>query len=119
MNESVHLSIDLARNCFRIHKAALHQIGNPSYILLMIHPDGTRIMVQACEKDDDQALCINARRVESKSSIELYSKTLLDKVVKACKIDGETGSFILTGETIPSIRLAVFYIASIRRIERG
>ncbi len=120
MNESVHFTINITRHCFRLHKAALRQLGTPKYIQLMIHPDGTRIIVKACDQSEEQSLKINMRRFETKSSIELYSKSLVDKVIAACNLEEQNGgSYKLTGETLPSHNLAVFYIASMRRIERG
>lgn len=78
------LSIDLKKSRIRIHKNALQAIGKPNYILLLINPDQRTLVVQATIRGDPRAHHLSWSAVKSKTSFEIYSRSLIGGLRDVC-----------------------------------
>ena len=73
------LTIDLKKKRIRIYLYALHDIGDPEYIQLLVNPASRTIAVRSCREDEKYAQKIYWKNLKDKGqSCELYSKDLID-----------------------------------------
>lgn len=96
--------IDLARDRIRIHKRTIHNLGNPTSILLLVNPDEYTLGVIACDENERGSHHIN---LESKN-YELYSRSLIRSLQTVCPqwISGE--KYRIVGELVPTENMACF-----------
>jgi hypothetical protein len=76
------VSIDLKRNCIRIHRLTLHLLGDPEYIQLLINPESKKIALCPSIKQDYLAHHVRPSLLKTKNCYELYSTDLMSTLRK-------------------------------------
>lgn len=72
------VSIDLRRNCIRIHRLTLHMLGDPEYIQLLVNPQTQKIALRPSIKQDYLAHHVRPSLLKTKNCYELYSTDLMN-----------------------------------------
>lgn len=73
------LTIDIKKQRLRIYLHALHDIGDPKYIQLLVNPASRILAVRSCREKDKYAQKIYWKTIKDKGQCcELYSKDLID-----------------------------------------
>lgn len=65
--------IDCSRNRIRIHRTALHLLGNPDYVALLVNPTNLTFAIVPSEKSQISH-AVRWERLLSNRCFELYSK---------------------------------------------
>lgn len=65
--------IDCSRNRIRIHRTALHLLGNPDYVTLLVNPTNLTFAIVPSEKSQISH-AVRWERLLSNRCFELYSK---------------------------------------------
>ena len=119
-DNSATMTIDVKINRFRIHKATLQKIGNPKYIQFLINTEEMFIAVLGSDKPlaGGTANKVNQIEMTGYHSVEFYSNTLLDGIVKMTGIIDFRYSYRLSGEVDPANRVAYFSMNTLKRNER-
>lgn len=113
------LTIDLKKYRIRIFKQALHLMGDPKYLQLLVNPNGMEVAILAVEKEmsGDQTHKVNLATLRSDNCIEIYSAPFVKKL---CAVVGgleNIGTYRLSGEVIMNKKAAVFSLKTIKRLE--
>ena len=119
-NPPATMAVDLKKYGIRIHKSVFRLLGEPKYIQLLVNPDEMIVAIRAVDSafPGDSTHIINEKRMYSESSYEVYSRFFVNKL---CEVVGGIAAgftYRLTGEVIPSQRMAVFSLKTLQRIER-
>lgn len=71
----IYLSVDLKKNRIRIHKASLHQMGDPPYIQLLVNPERMEVAIRGVNYDAPQVQAhkVSQSKMLSDFSYEIYS----------------------------------------------
>ncbi len=124
MNDSCNVSVTMAADTkkygIRIHKALFRQLGEPRYIQLLVNPDEGVVAIQTVDKKCRAVKptaslrrgCI--RKIPMKSTADLFIRKLRE--VEPRIEDG--GAYRLTGSMIPSLKVAVFSLKTLQRMDR-
>lgn len=120
MNRScpVSLSVDMKKYRLRVHKAMLHQLGDPSYIQLLVNPSSKMVAIKAMAKasSGDHAHRVSKHALLSDNSVEIYSQSFIVKL-KEVTPDLDFGTtYRMSGNVLPSAGLAVFSLKSITKV---
>lgn len=117
-NLSTQISIDLKKYRIRVHKESLHLIGDPKYIQFLVNIGSRLVAIRAVEKEhvDLQTHSIDQTRMESESSLEIYSRPFIERLCKEFDCFDEGNSYRLTGTAVQSERIAVFPLDSLQKI---
>ncbi len=75
--------IDCLRNCIRIHRNALHLLGNPDYIILMVNPANLTFAILPSTKTQ-LAHAVRWEKLCNKRCFELYSKSFIRQLCNVC-----------------------------------
>ncbi len=114
----VTLAIDMRKNRIRVHKNTLHQLGDPGYIQLLVHPEHKLVAIRSLDHDlpGAQAHRVSRTTMLSDNSFEIYSRTLIEKL---CQIVGglKPGCYRLEGAVDEKHTLALFKLNSLRLVE--
>lgn len=74
------ICIDLKKKRIRIHKATLHQMGDPEYIQLLVHPEKQSLVIRICLETDKFSQRVRLYPVKSDYCYELYCTGLLKEM---------------------------------------
>jgi len=114
--------IDFSRNRIRIFKNAFRAVGNPEYFLLLINPEERTIAILPSDSSDKRSHRTTKDAIDRHQSYELYSRPLLQSLLKmsdswhpmqAYRLHGE----IINGQAIVKFSMDNFY--SIRELSPG
>lgn len=61
----------------RIYQFTLHSIGDPSYIILIVNPNGRSITIMRSEKSDQRACFLKRTQYDKRRSPEIFSRALV------------------------------------------
>lgn len=113
------LSIDLKKFRMRVHKAMLHQLGDPKYIQLLVNPKDRVIAIRAIEKplSGEPVHKITEHRLRSDNSYEIYSRSFLLTLSELEPTIDDCTCFRMSGEVFPARGMAVFYLNTLRRVD--
>lgn len=119
MSIPAELSIDLKKSRMRVHKAMLHQLGDPQYIQLLVNPDNRAIAILAVDKPHtkDPVHKVTEKKLHSDFSYEIYSSSFLLGIRSLEPRLDELTCFRLSGEVFPERRMAVFSLKTLRRVD--
>ncbi len=119
-NVVVTMAVDTKKYGIRIHKALFRQLGEPRHIQLLVNPDDGVVAIQTVEKEmsGGQTHRIVEKRMQSESSYEIYSRPFIRKLLEVEPGIEDGWSYRLTGNVIPSLRVAVFSLKTLQRIDR-
>ena len=120
VSASITMAVDTKKNGIRIHKAMFRQLGEPRYIQLLVNPNDKVVAIQTVPKDmsDRYAHRIIEKRMQSESSYEIYSLPFIRKLREVEPGIEDGAAYRLTGRIIPSLRMAVFSLDTLQRIDR-
>lgn len=107
MNDLI-IVVDLRRDRIRIHKKTLHALGDPSYVSLIINPDEYSLCIQCSSANDKTAHHMQQRFMNSKTSYELHSKSLVQAFLDLCPEWDSNMKYKLVGAAIPSEKMIKF-----------
>lgn len=116
---STILTIDTKKYRLRIHKAAIHQIGDPKLIQLLINPQGKQIAIRGADHPSTKRDQIKVERQmkDVDDSVEMYSKHLITKLLASFP-ELQTGCcYNLSGHVIAAEMLAVFPLDTVTIID--
>jgi len=116
-NNPVSLSLDMKKNRIRIHKATLHLLGDPLYIQLLVNPEERIVAIRSVERSvsGDQTHKVSQKTLHSSNSIEIYSRSFIDKLRSVTDNLGDDSLYRMEGKVISSENLAVFSFRTLRR----
>lgn len=116
---TISMALDMKRNRIRIHKPAIHMLGDPTLIQLLFDPEDMEVAIVCPESEvpGGQEVRINPRGLKSRNCFEFCSSMFL-KMLRAVhgNLD-EKCSYRLTGRIIPELRAARFPMSTIQKIE--
>lgn len=110
------MSIDTKRSRIRIHKAMLHQLGDPQYIQLLVDPDGMSVAVRCVDTPlfGDAVHAVGRKRLCSDFSYEIYSRFFVAKLSSLATAMGEGHLYHMRGKVMPSLGMAVFDLNTLK-----
>lgn len=116
---SISMALDMKRNRIRIHKPAIHMLGDPTLIQLLFDPEDMEVAIvcQESEVPGGQEVRINPRGLKSRNCFEFCSSMFLKKLRAVHGNLDENCSYRLTGRIIPELRAARFPMSTIQKIE--
>lgn len=116
---SISMVLDMKRNRIRIHKPAIHMLGDPTLIQLLFDPEDMEVAIVCPESEvpGGQEVRINPRGLKSRNCFEFCSSMFLKKLRAVHGNLDENCSYRLTGRIIPELRAARFPMSTIQKIE--
>lgn len=109
--------IDLKKNRIRVHKVALHALGDPDNILLLINPESGILAIKETVSNDHLALRIRKEMLTDGNCYEIYSKDLF-RALRSIRSDWEDNkSYRIYGECDPKSQVAFFRMKDVVLIE--
>jgi hypothetical protein len=120
MNEKPNLAtlmtIDFKKYRLRVYKEALHLIGDPKYIQLLVSTESKLIAIRAVEKSqvDGVAYKVDPKRLKSDLPFEIYSTPLIEGLYRKFGCFNYGSCYRLSGQVIKSERTVVFTLDSIK-----
>ena len=116
MNDNaLAISLDMKKYRIRVHKAALHQIGDPEYIQFLVEPNARIVGITPATEKSPCAIKIARRRMESDESIELYSQPLLTRLYALAELDADE-AYRISGRFLTAQNILAFYLHTSRKI---
>ena len=116
---TISMALDMKRNRIRIHKPAIHMLGDPTLIQLLFDPEDMEVAIVCPESEvpGGQEVRINPRGLKSRNCFEFCSSMFLKKLRAVHGHLDENCSYRLTGRIIPELRAARFPMSTIQKIE--
>ena len=111
------ISVDLKNDRIRIHKNALHSIGDPDYVLLLVSPKDLTLAILRSNRTDPKAHRITKPNISEKKCCELYSRSLVRSLHDVCNDWQENRSYRLYGESIPNEGVVQFHMTDSNLVE--
>lgn len=110
------LLVDMKKDRIRIRKATLHQIGDPSYIQLLVNPKTLAVAIRAVdiEISGDQTYRIGRRLKDSSNYIEIRSRPFMQRLRLIANGLDLGHSYHIWGHILPDERAAVYYLNTMR-----
>lgn len=105
------IMIDCKYDRIRIHRNALHLLGNPNYIQLLVNPENLTIALLPSEKTRT-AHAVRWDRLSDKHCCELYSKPLIVQLCNICPDWTRFGKYRIAGAYISERNLIQFSMNS-------
>lgn len=120
MKEPATISIDLKKNRIRVHKAMLHKLGDPKYIQLLVNPQSGAVAIRCIDVplSGEPLHKVTEQKLHSDNSYEIYSRSFLLQLIELVPTIGKSGLFRMDGEVLPSEKMAVFFLHTLRRIDQ-
>lgn len=91
--------IDCPRNRIRIHRNALHLLGDPDYIILMVNPANLTFAILPSTKLQI-AHAVRWEKLSNNQCFELFSKPLIRQLCNICPGWNGSEKFRMAGEYI-------------------
>lgn len=112
------VTIDLKQYRIRVHKSALHQIGDPEYIQLMIKPSEGVMAIRAAEKDSaaDQTYTIHWRDLNAHDSVVLHGRSFIERLLHATDQLQRGAVYRIYGAAVPESKVIIFFLGTIQQI---
>jgi len=113
------MSVDLKKYRIRVHKAALHLMGDPKYIQLLVNPQEMAVAIRSVDQtmSGDQTHLVSPSRMKSDFSYEIYSQSFVKKL---CEVVGglDSGySYHISGVVLHKEKVALYSLKTIRKME--
>ena len=114
------MSVDLKKYRVRIHKDALHRLGDPAFIQLLVSPRDTAVAIRAVETEyaGDAVHRVRKKLLESDNSVEIYSRSFIEKLCKIIEGSLDHGQcYRIAGAVIPGEKTAIYSLKTIQKID--
>ena len=82
ITEKAAICIDFKKNRIRIFKDTLHVLDDPAFVQLLINPGKGIICVRRSISEDEYAQRIKWESLNKQDSIEIYSLSLMNELLK-------------------------------------
>ena len=105
------ITVDMKKSRIRVHKATIHQMGDPGYMLLLINPDKQTICLCHADQNDRRAHRIHISRLTGGYCYELYSKSLIAALRDVRPEFDTNNSYRISGDYFQQYALARFQMA--------
>ena len=115
-DNTLAISLDMKKHRIRVHKAALHQIGDPKYIQFLVDPKDRIVGIIPASQKSMGAVKITRSRMKSDESIEVYSQPFLVRLYALAGLN-PSDAYRVRGKVIPGQNLLAFYLRSTQRID--
>lgn len=112
MND-VKIRIDTRYYKICIHRQALKQIHDPSFLNFGYDPDTMRLLVIGTWVDDRKSVRV---RYDNSGSVYVFSKSLLTGIREVSHILTETGSYLVEGEVREGEKLLIFPLSNAHKL---
>lgn len=111
------MSVDLRKYRIRLHKSALHLLGNPKYIQLLVNPHDMVVAILPVKNTvpGDQVHTVSQIRMQSDESVEIYSQSFIKKL---CDVIGgldDGYTYHISGVVLQKGNVAVYSLKTIKR----
>ena len=103
--KDLSLRIDVRNHRICIHKATLHEIGDPDFIHLGVHPRSMSLIVLGTWVDERKAIRV---RFTKSGTFYIHSKPLIEGILSAAHFHEMKKSCLLTGKKIESLPAITF-----------
>ena len=116
----VTLAVDTKMYGIRIHKALFRQLGSPSQIQLLVNPEAKLVAIQSVESGTPgkQSHRIVVSRMQSEKSYELYSRLFVQRLRTLVPELEDGRAYRLHGHVVSSMRVAVFPLETLKRVDK-
>ena len=116
---SASILIDLKKNRIRVHKTTLHDLGDPKYIQLLIHPQSMAVAIRCLDipRSGEPHHKISYRQMKSDNSYEIYSSSLMTKLSETIPTLDCGYSYRMAGKLDPAQRIAIFDLRTLQPME--
>lgn len=113
------VSFDLKKYRIRIHKATLRLLGDPKYIQLLVNPNTMEVAIRGVDKElsGAQTHKIDPRSLRPDIDCEIYSRSFMTKLFDIVGDLEANCTYRATGEVIPTKRIAVYSLKTLKRVE--
>lgn len=111
--------VDLKKYRIRIHKNALHAIGDPDHVLLLVNPEERTLAILCSDRSDLRAHHVTAASFVNKKAFELYSQSLVISLRDICSNWQDNQSYRIYGEIIPNEGVARFHMDESILVDRA
>ena len=115
-DNTLAISLDMKKYRIRVHKAALHRIGDPEYIQFLVAPKPMIVGITPASQKSMNAVKITRSRMESEESVEVYSQPFLIRLYALAGLN-PSDAYRVQGKVFPNHNLLAFYLRSTQRIE--
>ncbi len=102
------ISISMKKPAIRIYKETLHQIGNPTHILLLVNPKDYSLAIFPSCKNDVKAHNVEKYMKSNCKSVVLYSTSLIRSLQTLCPEWKNDGAYKFYGEIFAEKKVAKF-----------
>ena len=102
------ICIDRKKERIRIHRQTLNLMGRPEYIQLLVNPEQGMFALRGSFKGDHLAHRIRKSFFTSDNCYEIYSKHLMQQLVRVNSELLEDQSYRIYGEMVPMAGIARF-----------
>lgn len=120
MNESptipTTISLDLKKFRIRVFKSALHQIGDPEFIQLLVNPDEMVVAIRAVDKEHTNDQTHKVGKKMNFKNVEFYSRAFFDRLCTICGEMERGSTYRLYGRVYPEQRTLLFSLRTIKRV---
>ena len=82
ITEKAAICIDFKKNRIRIFKDTLHVLDDPAFVQLLINPGKGIICVRRSISEDEYAQRIKWESLNKQDSVEIYSLSLMNELLK-------------------------------------
>lgn len=117
-NLTTTMSVDLKKYRIRLHKSALHLLGDPKYIQLLVNPQEMVVAILPVEKSvpGNQVHAVSQLRMQSDESVEIYSQSFIKKLCNV--IGGLDGghTYHISGVVLQRGNVALYSLKTIKRV---
>lgn len=110
------ICIDRKKNRIRIHKQTLHMLGDPEYIQLLVNPNCGMFALRGSFKGDHLAHRVRKYQISPDNCYEIYSKNLMNALVKVNSDLQEDQSYRLYGEMVVNVGVCRFDLHKLNNI---
>ena len=116
---SASILIDLKKNRIRVHKTTLHDLGDPKYIQLLIHPQSMAVAIRCLDipRSGEPHHKSSYRQMKSDNSYEIYSSSLMTKLSETIPNLDCGYSYRMAGKLDPAQRIAIFDLRTLQPME--
>ena len=118
-NTPAAITVDLKKNRIRIYKTAIHLLGDPAFLLLLVNPEDRSICVSCGDPNDKRSHRVRLSALKGGNSFELNSKSLCTALMDVCPEWSDSHSYRCYGELVPGMGIVRFPLTDAHKLCAG
>ena len=118
-NTPAAITVDLKKNRIRIYKTAIHLLGDPAFLLLLVNPEDRSICVSCGDPNDIRSHRVRLSALKGGNSFELNSKSLCTALMDVCPEWSDSHSYRCYGELVPGMGIVRFPLKDSHKLCAG